>query len=67
MLVEHTLSSVRCSTLAQARAAGVTPDVWAPLIVFASTAPHELQLSRLRALGAPAAAGRRASSCLATN
>lgn len=51
-LVEHTLSSVRCSTLAQARAAGITPDVWAPVIVFATTAPHELQLSRLRALGA---------------
>lgn len=50
-IVRRTLASVGCSTLAQARAAGVTPDVWAPLVVFATSEAHELQLSRLRALG----------------
>jgi nucleoid-associated protein YgaU/DNA-binding SARP family transcriptional activator len=51
-LVANALDVARCTSLAQARAAGVTPDLWTPLVVISTIEPTEPQLKRVRALAA---------------
>ena len=43
---EAALVSLRCPTLAQARAVGATPEQWDPLVVVAATAPRDLDHRR---------------------
>ena len=49
-LVANALDVARCTSLAQARAAGVTPDLWTPLVVISTVEPTQPQLARVRAL-----------------
>ena len=56
-LVERALYAARCSTLAQARAAGITPDLWTPHVVLSSTPPNHSQVERIAALAALAPSG----------
>ena len=51
-LVANALDLARCTTPAQARAAGDTPDLWTPLVVISTVEPTEAQLVRVRALAA---------------
>lgn len=51
-LVAKALDLAHCSTPAQARAAGDTPDMWTPLVVISTVEATEAQLVRVRALAA---------------
>lgn len=51
-LVANALDLSHCTTPAQARAAGDTPDMWTPLVVISTVEPTETQLVRVRALAA---------------
>ncbi|MGH9185564.1 MAG: AfsR/SARP family transcriptional regulator, partial [Acidimicrobiales bacterium] len=46
------LRGLRCPTLAQARAAGATPDAWEPLVILSAVAPHDLDAQLLSTLAA---------------
>jgi hypothetical protein len=48
--VARTLRSIRCPSVVQARATGITPDAWDPIIVVASQAPNDLENRRLATL-----------------
>ena len=55
------LRSLRCPTLAQARAVGATPEAWDPLVVVADVAPRDRdERRRLAALAGRRNAARRA-------
>jgi DNA-binding SARP family transcriptional activator/LysM repeat protein len=45
--VAEALDAARCNTLAQARAAGMTPDLWAPTVAIVATQPTEDELARI--------------------
>jgi DNA-binding SARP family transcriptional activator len=46
-LVADGLDAARCATLAQARAAGITPDLWAPVVAISTTTPTSDELNRI--------------------
>ena len=56
-LVARALAAARCTTVAQARAAGVTPDMWTPCVVLSSSTPEPAQVERIEALADLVSAG----------
>jgi nucleoid-associated protein YgaU/DNA-binding SARP family transcriptional activator len=56
-LVDRALDAARCTTVAQARAAGVTPDMWTPYVVLSSTTPTDAQVERIQAFADLASSG----------
>jgi nucleoid-associated protein YgaU/DNA-binding SARP family transcriptional activator len=49
-LVNRALDAARCTTVAQARAAGVTPDMWSPCVVLSPISPTPAQVERIQSL-----------------